>query len=177
MNRRVQIKTVEAAQRNSQTQRWAAFQTLKRLLQIQLAIVCQMPQAHKLRSAQLHQLAIPQSQLTTKTAQSLRWMPVVLTRSEVVAKIKQKIALAAVYRAIKRTHPLMVHYAKVAIIIGGIERFSFQLHILFFLTNILILSSTHFIHKCTSIAVFQREKKKLPKFKCKLIRCFNTHIS
>lgn len=72
MNRLVQIKTVEAAPRNSQTQRRAAFQTLKRLLQIQLAIIRQMPQAHKIRSAQLQQLAIMQPQLTTKTAQKLR---------------------------------------------------------------------------------------------------------
>lgn len=121
MNRLVQIKTVEAALHSSLIPARPAFRTIKRLLQIQLAIVCQMPQVHKHRSAQFWRLATIQLQLTTKTTQNLRWMPVVLTFLEVVAKAKQKIALAAVCHAIKWIHPHMVHYAKVAIIIGGIR--------------------------------------------------------
>lgn len=47
--------------------------------------------------------------------------PVVPTFSEVVAKARQKIAVRAVYHAIRRIPHRTVHYAKVVFIIGGIE--------------------------------------------------------
>lgn len=121
-NRLVQIKTAAAAvmpQINSM-QVSAAFQVIKRLARIWLAKMHQMPHTHKIRSPPVrHQLTTQTHSIATKIAKNLSWMRVVLMRLEVVAKIIQKIALGAVYHAIKRTHHHWVRCVKVAFIIGG----------------------------------------------------------
>lgn len=142
MNRLVQIRMVEAAvtARINQTSVPPAFLTIKTLLPIRLAKVRQMHRFRKLQSVQ-RQIATPTPQLTTKIAWNHRWMPAMLMYLEIIVKIRQKVALGAVYHATKPIHHPMVCYAKVAFIIGGIELFGHFIKYRF--------PSSHFIHKCT----------------------------
>lgn len=123
MNRLVQIWMVEAAvtPRINQTSVPPAF-LIKTLLPIRLAKVRQMHWIRKLQSLR-RQIATPTPHLTTKIAWNHRWMPAMLMYSEIIVKIRQKVALGAVYHATKPIHHPMVCYAKVAFIIGGIELF------------------------------------------------------
>lgn len=142
MNRLVQIRmVVEAAvtARINQTSVPPAFLTqIKTLLPIRLAKVRQMHRFRKLQSVR-RQIATPTPQLTTKIAWNHRWMPAMLMYLEIIVKIRQKVALGAVYHVTKPIHHPMVCYAKVAFIIGGIELFGhfikYRSHHLILFTN------------------------------------------
>lgn len=91
-------------------------------------------------------------------------MQAMLMYLEIIVKIRQKVALGAVYNAIKPTHHLMVHYAKVAFIIGGTE-----LLVNFFL-SITEISSSHFLFTNAHTHTLTLHKK-ISKFHQYLFTC------
>lgn len=74
-------------------------------------------------------VTMPMPSVMRKIVSKQRLMTTVPTFSEVIVKIKQKIAARAVFHAIRRIPRPMVHYAKVVFIIGGIEPIRLKLQI------------------------------------------------
>lgn len=97
----------------------------KRPHQMQSAVTVRpMPWAHKMWPVQVRRPppAMQMPHKMTKTVLKHRQMPVMPMLTEVAHQIiKQEHAPAAVYHATKQIAHHTVHYAKVAIIIGGIE--------------------------------------------------------